>query len=65
MPKLHAVDLILSHQFEEEIGAASSENGLFIAKMEFSIQTGAARGASARIITDLHGESTSLDPFDF
>jgi hypothetical protein len=24
-----------SHQFEEEIGAASSENGLFIAKMDF------------------------------
>jgi hypothetical protein len=31
--ELRAVDLILSHQFEEEIGAASSENGLFIAKM--------------------------------
>jgi hypothetical protein len=30
---LHAVDLISSHQFEEEIGAASSENGLFIAEM--------------------------------
>jgi len=28
-----------SHQFEEEIGAATSENGLFIAKMEFSIRT--------------------------
>ena len=39
--ELHAVDLILSHQFEEEIGAASSENGLFIAKMEFSVRTGA------------------------
>jgi hypothetical protein len=26
---------------------------------------GAARGANARIITDLHGESTSLDPFNF
>jgi len=26
---------------------------------------GAARGANARIITDLHGESTSLDPFKF
>jgi hypothetical protein len=25
--ELHAVDLILSHQFEEEIGAALSENG--------------------------------------
>jgi len=31
-----------SHQFEEEIGAASSENGLFIAKMEFSVRTGEA-----------------------
>ena len=28
-----AVDLRSSHQFEEEIGAASSENRLFIAKM--------------------------------
>jgi hypothetical protein len=39
--ELHAVDMILSHQFEEEIGAASSENGLFIAKMKFSVRTGA------------------------
>jgi hypothetical protein len=30
---LCAVDLGSSHQFEDEIGAASSENGLFIAKM--------------------------------
>jgi hypothetical protein len=30
--------MISSHQFEEEIGAASSENGLLIAKMEFSVQ---------------------------
>jgi hypothetical protein len=35
-----AVDVRSSHQFEEEIGAASSENRLFIAKMEFSVQTG-------------------------
>src|SRR5262249_38720853 len=34
-----------SHQFEEEIGAASSENGLLIAKMEFSVQTGLRRHA--------------------
>jgi hypothetical protein len=34
-----AVDVNLSHQFEEEIGAASSENGPFIAKTEFSVQT--------------------------
>jgi hypothetical protein len=30
---------ILSYQFEEEIGAASSDNGLFIAKMKFSVRT--------------------------
>jgi len=34
-----AVDVSSSHQFEEEIGDASSENGLFIAKMEFSVRT--------------------------
>jgi hypothetical protein len=34
-----AVDVSSSHQFEEEIGAASSENGPFIAKMEFSVRT--------------------------
>jgi hypothetical protein len=39
MPKLRAVDLITSHQFEEEIGDASSENGLFVTKMEFSVLT--------------------------
>jgi ribosomal protein S4 len=38
-----AVDVRSSHQFEEEIGAASSENGLFIAKMEFSAPTGRPR----------------------
>ena len=37
--ELRAVDVSSSHQFEEEIGAASSENGLFIAKMEFSVWT--------------------------
>jgi hypothetical protein len=37
--ELHAVDVISSHQFEEEIGAAASENRLFIAKMELSIRT--------------------------
>jgi hypothetical protein len=36
---LRAVDVSPSHQFKEEIGAASSENGLFIAKAEFSVQT--------------------------
>jgi hypothetical protein len=29
-----------SNQSEEEIGNASSENGIFIAKMEFSVRTG-------------------------
>jgi hypothetical protein len=37
--ELRAIDASSNHQFEEEIDAASSENGLFIAKMEFSIQT--------------------------
>jgi glucose-6-phosphate-specific signal transduction histidine kinase len=39
LPKLRAVDVRSSHQFEEEIGAASSENGFFIAKIEFSVRT--------------------------
>jgi hypothetical protein len=43
-----AVDLRLSHQFEEEIGAASSENRLFIAKMEFSVQTGSGWATGAK-----------------
>ena len=34
-----AVDLSSSHQFDGEIGDASSENGLFMAKMEFSVRT--------------------------
>src|SRR5215510_7394702 len=38
--ELRAVDVRSSHQFEEEIGAASSENGLFIAKIGFSVWTG-------------------------
>lgn len=38
--ELRAVDVRSSHQFEEEIGAASSENGIFIAKIEFSVRTG-------------------------
>ena len=41
--ELRAVDVISSHQFEEEIGAASSENGPFISKMEFSVRTAAPR----------------------
>jgi hypothetical protein len=36
--ELRAVDARSSHQFEEEIGAASSENGFF-AKIEFSVRT--------------------------
>jgi hypothetical protein len=38
--EMRAVDLSSSHQFEEVIGAASSENWLFIPQMEFSVQTG-------------------------
>jgi hypothetical protein len=37
--KLRAVEVISRHQFEQEIGAASSENGFFITKMEFSART--------------------------
>ncbi len=36
---LCAVDLRSSHQFEDEICNASSENGLFFPKMEFSVWT--------------------------
>jgi hypothetical protein len=43
--KLRAVDLITSHQFEEEISDASSENWLFIVKVEFSVRTGVGAGA--------------------
>jgi hypothetical protein len=39
LPKPRAVGVNSSHQFEEEIGGASSENGLFMAKMEFSVRT--------------------------
>ena len=35
-----AVDLSSSYQFEEEIGASSSENRLSIPKMEFSLRAG-------------------------
>jgi hypothetical protein len=38
--ELRAVDVRSSHQYEDEIGNALSENGLFIVKMEFSVQTG-------------------------
>jgi hypothetical protein len=41
--ELRAIDVSSSHQFEEEIGAASSENGLFITKMEFSVRTSLMR----------------------
>src|SRR5262249_44752100 len=37
--ELSAIDLRSSHQFEEEIGAASSENLVLIHKTEFSIRT--------------------------
>src|SRR5262249_79606 len=35
--ELRAIDLRSSHQFEEEIGNASSANGLLFHKMEFSV----------------------------
>jgi hypothetical protein len=37
--ELRAIDLRSSHQFEEEIGAASSENLVLTHKTEFSIRT--------------------------
>jgi hypothetical protein len=37
--ELRAVDLSSIHQFEVEIGDSSSENRLFIPKMEFSART--------------------------
>src|SRR5262245_65964319 len=37
--KLRAVDVRTRHQFQEGVCAASSENELFIAKMEFSVRT--------------------------
>jgi hypothetical protein len=45
-----AVDVSSSHQFEEEIGDASSENALFMVKMEFSVRTpgNASRSACLR-----------------
>src|SRR5262245_18755307 len=56
---LCAVDLRSSHQLEDEIGAASSENGLFIAKMEFSVRTGGN-------VTSLpYNITTSLPCIDF
>jgi hypothetical protein len=45
-PKPRADDVSSSHQFEEEIGDASSENGLFMAKMEFSVLTPGHAGRS-------------------
>jgi hypothetical protein len=50
--ELRAVDVGPSHQFKEEIGAASSWNGLFIAKIEFSVQTGILQLLSLTV-TDL------------
>jgi hypothetical protein len=50
--ELRAIDASSSHQFEGEIGAASSENGLFIAKMEFSIQTGLLGNRRVTVISN-------------
>jgi hypothetical protein len=56
-PKPRAVDASSSHQFEEEIGDASSENDLSMAKMEFSIRTPghASRSDSLRKFLLLRG----------
>jgi hypothetical protein len=56
-PKPRAVDVSSSHQFEEEIGDASSENDLSMAKMEFSIRTPghASRSDSLRKFLLLRG----------
>jgi hypothetical protein len=51
---LRAVDLSSSHQFEEEIGAASSENGLFIAKMEFPVRTALFPSPAHTILFIMH-----------
>ncbi len=54
--EVRAADVRSSHKFEEEIGAASSENGLFIAKMEFSVRTGltSRRSTNSRAIDRYH-----------
>jgi hypothetical protein len=59
--ELRAVDLSSSHQFEEEIGAASSENGLFIAKMEFSVRTGVKDADERARIEEIFFPSRSRD----
>jgi len=58
--ELRAVEVSSSHQFEEEVGAASSENGLFIAKMEFSLWTRIAKGSHFAI----HKTSTFLESYE-
>jgi hypothetical protein len=57
--ELRAIDVSSSHQFEEEIGDASSENGLFIAKMEFSVQTAMAARDAAAFAVELRSGSFS------
>ncbi len=48
--------IVTDEPHEEEIGAASSENGLFIAKMEFSVRTGltSRRSTNSRAIDRYH-----------
>ena len=46
--ELRAIDLRPSHQFEDEIAAASSENLVLINKTEFSIRTGSKGAAKTR-----------------
>jgi hypothetical protein len=54
-----AVDVRSCHQFEEELGAASSENGLLIAKMEFLVRT-AAQTREERAQTHITSDNSPL-----
>jgi hypothetical protein len=55
--ELRAVDVRSSHKFEEEISDASSENGVFIPKIEFSVRTGYYK----EVITGVSTENIELD----
>jgi hypothetical protein len=48
-------------EFEEEIGAASSENGLFIAKMECSVRTGGG-DSNVASLPDTHQTGCQTNP---
>jgi hypothetical protein len=63
--ELRAVDLISSHQFEEEIGDASSENGLIIVKMEFSVRTDSSQRAVWNAVLNQISHQGLSRPFFF